>query len=61
MYALDGLPRITHIWGFESFEQRASLRATAYGAGVWPPKGGPENILEAMSVIALPEAFSPLC
>jgi hypothetical protein len=47
--------------GFESLEQRAALRATAYGAGVWPPKGGPENILEAISVIALPETFSPLC
>jgi hypothetical protein len=55
MYALDGPPRITHIWGFDSLEQRAALRATAYSAGLWPPKGGPENILEAMSVIALPE------
>jgi hypothetical protein len=47
--------------GFEFLEQRTALRATAYGAGVWPPKGGPENILEAISVIALPETFSPLC
>jgi hypothetical protein len=60
MYALDGPPRITHIWRFESLEERASLRATAYAAGVWPPKGGPENILEATSMIALPETWSPL-
>jgi hypothetical protein len=60
MYALDGPPRITHIWGFDSVVQRASLRATAYSAGVWPPKGGPENILEATSTIALPEDWSPL-
>jgi hypothetical protein len=60
MYALDGPPRITHIWGFESLEQRASLRGAAYGRGVWPPKGGPENILEATSTIALPETYSPL-
>jgi hypothetical protein len=61
MYALDGTPRITHIWGFDSLAQRASLRAAAYSAGVWPPKGGPENILEATSVIALPETYSSLC
>lgn len=60
MYALDGPPRITHIWGFDSLAQRASLRAAAYGAGVWPPKGGPENILEATSTIGLPEGWSPL-
>ncbi len=55
MFALDGPPRITHIWGFESLAQRASLRSTAFATGVWPPKGGPENALEAVSVIALPE------
>jgi hypothetical protein len=56
MYALDGPPRITHVWGFDSLAQRASLRTAAYSAGIWPPKGGPENILEAISIIALPES-----
>jgi hypothetical protein len=60
MYALDGAPRITHIWRFASLEERASLRTRAYAAGVWPPKGGPENILEATSTIALPEMWAPL-
>lgn len=60
MYALDGATRITHIWAFETLEERARLRANAYGAGVWPPKSGPEQILEATSVIGLPEALSPL-
>jgi hypothetical protein len=55
MYALDGPPRITHIWGFESLAQRASLRSAAFSASVWPPKGGPENVLDAVSVIAMPE------
>ena len=55
MYALDGSPRITHVWGFDSLAQRASLRTAAYSTGLWPPKGGPENILEAISIIALPE------
>jgi hypothetical protein len=60
MYALDGAPRITHIWRFASLDERASLRSGAYAAGVWPPKGGPENILEATSTIALPETWAPL-
>ena len=60
MYALDGPPRITHIWGFNDFAERTALRTRAYGAGVWPPKGGPEQIIEATSTIALPDANSPL-
>lgn len=60
MYALDGAPRMTHIWAFESFEERARLRANAYAAGVWPPKSAPEQILDAESLIALPDALSPL-
>jgi hypothetical protein len=60
MYALDGAPRITHIWGFTSLEERAQLRGRAYGTGVWPPKGGPEQIAEATSTIALPHRPSPL-
>lgn len=60
MYALDGVPRITHIWGFASLAERAGLRSRAYGAGVWPPKGGPEQIAEATSTIALPQGPSPL-
>jgi hypothetical protein len=60
MYALDGPPRITHIWGFESLEQRAALRAKFYATGLWPPEGGPQQIAEATSTIALPEDSSPL-
>ncbi|MEI9987504.1 MAG: NIPSNAP family protein [Aliidongia sp.] len=59
MYALDGTPRITHIWRFESLAQRASLRSTAFSTGVWPPTGGPENVIEAVSVIAMPEGEQP--
>jgi hypothetical protein len=53
MFALDGRPRILHIWGFESLQQRSELRERHYAAGTWPPKGGPEHIDHAMSVIAL--------
>jgi NIPSNAP protein len=44
MFALDGPPRITHIWGFDSVQQRFDLRARLHAAGLWPPKGGPEQI-----------------
>ncbi|WP_267427385.1 NIPSNAP family protein [Methylobacterium sp. GC_Met_2] len=60
LYALDGPPRITHIWAFSSLEERARLRGDAYAAGIWPPKGGPDQILEATSTIALPDPGSPL-
>lgn len=61
LYALDGPPRITHIWGFADLAQRSALRAAAYASGAWPPRGGPEQILEATATIALPEPGSPLC
>ncbi|MEE7489592.1 NIPSNAP family protein [Methylobacterium oryzae] len=60
MYALDGAPRVTHIWGFASLEERAGLRSHAYDAGIWPPRGGPDQIAEATSTIALPQGRSPL-
>ncbi|WP_428492096.1 NIPSNAP family protein [Rhodopila sp.] len=60
MYALDGPPRITHIWGFRDLYQRSALRTAAYSSGVWPPRGGPDQIVEASSTIALPEPGSPL-
>jgi len=60
MIALDGPPRITHLWGFESIQQRFDLRAEHYAAGLWPPKGAPEQIDRATSMIALAVESSPL-
>ena len=53
LYATDGVPRITHIWWFDSFEQRLNLRASHYAAGTWPPIGAPEQIAEAWSTLAV--------
>jgi len=61
MYALDGAPRITHIWPYAGVDERFAIRAKSVADGIWPPKGGPEQILEATSTIALPESYSPLC
>jgi NIPSNAP len=60
MYTLDGAPRITHIWPYAGLDERFAIRAKSVADGIWPPKGGPENILEATSTIALPESYSPL-
>lgn len=60
MVALDGPPRITHIWGFDDLDQRAELRTKHYADGTWPPPGGPEQIADAASTIALPIVASPL-
>ncbi|WP_395334702.1 NIPSNAP family protein [Novosphingobium sp. BL-8H] len=61
MYALDGEPRITHLWGFGSVEQRNRLRREHYSVGLWPPKGGPERIEHATSTIAFAEPDFPIC
>lgn len=60
MYALDGTPRITHIWGFTSVAERDKLRSEHYAAGLWPPKGGPERIAHAISTIARSEPGLPI-
>lgn len=49
-----GAPRIFHIWGFDSFEQRSALRQSHYISGLWPPKGGPASISSARSSLYLP-------
>lgn len=61
MYGLDGEPRLTQIWPYESLAARAEARAKSVADGKWPPKGGPDWLTPDMtSQIALPLAFSPL-
>jgi hypothetical protein len=61
MYAIDGKPRMTHIWPFSSVNERGQVRADSVAQGVWPPKGGPEWLTTDMqSTIAFPTANSPL-
>ncbi|HEY0210638.1 NIPSNAP family protein [Acerihabitans sp.] len=54
MYASDGLDRIIHLWSFDSLEQRAELRAKYYALNLWPPEGGPEQIVYASNTILMP-------
>ena len=60
MYAADGPPRMLHIVAYESYDARAALRVDLYRRGVWPPKGAPEQIVQAASTLALPTRISPL-
>ena len=61
MYALDGLPRFTHIWPYKSLSDRTAVRAEMVAKAVWPPKGGPDWLTGDMkTVIAVPTAISQL-
>lgn len=61
LYALDGSPRITHIWPFKDVNERTAIRAESVKQGIWPPKGGPDWLTGDMrSTIAVPTAISPL-
>lgn len=61
MYGLDGRPRVTQIWPYESLAARAEARSKSVTDGKWPPKGGPDWLTSDMtSQIAFPLAFSPL-
>jgi hypothetical protein len=60
MYALDGTPRITHIWPYASTNDRSRLRAESVQKGTWPPKSAVWLSPEMHSAIYLPTAVSPL-
>lgn len=61
MVALDGPPRFTNIWAYDSLDSRSRIRAEAVARGVWPPKGGPAWLTTDMrSAIVLPTDVSPL-
>lgn len=60
MYALDGVPRITHIWPYSSTDERAAVRADSVKRGVWPPKSAVWLAPEMQSTILLPTPISPL-
>ena len=60
MYTLDGPIRLIHIWPYPGHDARVAIRRESYAKGLWPPAGGPENILEGTSTIAIPVPFSPL-
>ena len=52
--------RFMHVWPYKSFDERARLRAKAAADGVWPPPGGPGNLVSQQVDIYLPAPFSPM-
>lgn len=52
------LNEITHVWTYDSFEQRLAIRAEAVKAEVWPPPIG-EFIVSMQSEAFIPAPFSP--
>ena len=52
------LNEITHIWTYDSFEQRIAIRAEAIKIGVWPPKTS-EFIVSMQTEVFLAAPFSP--
>lgn len=55
---VGALNEITHVWTYESFEQRMAIRAEAVRTGVWPPKIAEFN-LPMQSEVFMPAPFSP--
>ncbi len=59
-YSVSGsMNKWTHIWAYESFEQRMRVRDETRAKGIWPPSS-PAVPLYQESKILMPAEFSPL-
>ena len=56
---LGALNTWIHMWAYESYDQRAEIRAETRAKGVWPPPGGIAPLTQANKLL-LPMSFSPL-
>lgn len=60
-YAVSGkLPRMLHIWPYESLDQRVALRRQANQSGAWPAPPGAVSLRAMQSELYLAAHFSPL-
>lgn len=57
---IGGLNRWRHIWAYKDANHRAVVREHAIKEGIWPPKGGPGQMLAQENVLVIPASFSPL-
>ena len=55
---MGGLNRVTHVWPYESFEDRERIGGEARKTGKWPPKTQ-EFIVTQENKIIQPAPFSP--
>ena len=51
--------RWTHIWAYQSFEQRMIVREETHALGIWPP-ASPVVPMHQESKLLIPAEFSPL-
>ena len=56
---LGALNTWIHMWAYESYDQRAAIRAETRAKGVWPPPGGIAPLTQKNKLL-LPMSFSPL-
>ena len=52
------LNEVTHVWTYDSLDQRTEVRAAAVKTGVWPPNNG-DLLVSMQSEIFIPAPFSP--
>lgn len=52
------LNEVTHVWPYDSLDQRAEVRAAAIRTGSWPPNNS-EFLVSMQSEIYTPAPFSP--
>src|SRR5262245_28873388 len=61
MYSVSGeVTRFMHVWPYPDLTTRANTRKTAIETGVWPPPGGPDQLVTMRTDIYLPAPFSPI-
>ena len=51
--------RWTHIWAYESFEQRLQVREVTRAKGIWPPESSAVPLHQENKIL-LPAEFSPM-
>ena len=54
------LNKFVHIWPYESLNHRAEVRAEAAAKGIWPPKGGGDELIRQENKIVFAAPFSPI-
>ena len=57
---LGPLNKFVHIWPYESLEHRRQVREEAAIKGIWPPKGGGDELVAQENKIVFAADFSPL-
>lgn len=61
MYSVTGqMIRFMHIWPYSSLDERQRIRGKAVADGVWPPPGGPDELVAQQADVYLPASYSLL-